>query len=114
MHEYGLAEGVVDAVLQRAQGRPVTGVRVRAGVRQRLVPESMQQAFTSVAAGSVAEHAVVELETVPVDVRCRDCARSSPSMDPFAVCPQCGSEDVDVTGGEELILVSVSLSAGSG
>jgi hypothetical protein len=29
MHEFGLCEGVLDAVRQRADGRRVTGVRVR-------------------------------------------------------------------------------------
>ena len=33
MHEYGLAEGVLATVRQRADGRKVAGIRVRFGVR---------------------------------------------------------------------------------
>ncbi len=112
MHEFGLCEGVVDAVVRRARGREVREVTVRAGVRQRLVPESMQHAFTTVATGTVAAGATVRLETVPVDVACRACHARVESLDPLAVCPACGSEDVDVTGGDELTLVSLRMRAG--
>jgi hydrogenase nickel incorporation protein HypA/HybF len=109
VHEFGLCEGVVDAVLRRADGRPVTAVVVRAGVRQRLQPDSMQLAFSTVAAGTSAADATVSLETVPVDVRCRTCGGHSTSLDPLAACTVCGSEDVDVSGGDELTLVSLTL-----
>ena len=45
MHEYGLCEGIVDAVRKRAAGRPVAWVRIRAGARQGVDSESMNQAF---------------------------------------------------------------------
>ena len=44
MHEFGLCEGVVDAVRQRAGGRRVTGVRVRFGGRHAVDEESLAQA----------------------------------------------------------------------
>ena len=110
MHEFGLCEGVVDAVVRRAGDRHVSEVVVRAGVRHRLVPESLQLAFSSVAAGTVASDALVHLETVPVDVSCRVCAQVSESTDVFTRCPRCGSDDVEVSGGDELTLVSLTLS----
>jgi hydrogenase nickel incorporation protein HypA/HybF len=109
VHEFGLAEGVLATVLERAAGRPVTGVVVRAGVRHRLVEESMQHAFSVVAAGGVAAAAQVHLEPVPVDLACAACGYRGTSDDPFAVCPGCGSVDVDVSGGDELTLVSLRL-----
>ena len=65
MHEFGLCEGVVDAVRQRAGGRRVTGVRVRFGVRHAVDEESLAQAFAMVAEGTEAAGAAVELVTVP-------------------------------------------------
>jgi hydrogenase nickel incorporation protein HypA/HybF len=109
MHEIGLCEGIVEAVLRRADGRPVRAVLVRAGVRQRVVLDSLRQAFAMVAAGTVAADAQVDLEVVPVTVDCRTCGDVNESMDPWAVCPSCGGEDVDVTGGDELTVVSVTL-----
>jgi len=109
MHEVGICEGIVAAVLARAAGREVSRVRVRAGVQQRIVPESMQQAFRMVAAGTVAADAAVDLEIVPVTLTCIACGFAGDANDPYATCSRCGSVDVEAWGGDELILVSVSL-----
>ncbi len=111
MHEFGLCEGIVEAVLKRAGDREVTGVRIRAGVMQRLVPEALEMAFRSVSAGTLAESAAVELEVVSVTISCRTCQAVGEVTDPYACCPACGSDDVDTSGGDELTLVSVSLRA---
>jgi hydrogenase nickel incorporation protein HypA/HybF len=49
MHEFGLCEGIVDAIQRRAAGRPVARVRVRIGVLHRVVTEAFQHAFAHAA-----------------------------------------------------------------
>ena len=110
MHEFGLCEGVLDAVQKRAAGRQVAGIRVRCGVRHAVDPASMAQAFEMVAAGTEADGAAVEVVTVPATVTCHGCGTASEVSDPIPVCPRCGSADVDVSGGDELTLESVSYS----
>lgn len=111
MHEYGLCEGVLEAVRTRAAGRPVSGIRVRCGVRHAVDPESMAQAFGFVAAGTEAADAAVEVVTVPATVRCRSCGSASETTDVLAVCPRCQGDDVELTGGDELVLESVRYAA---
>jgi len=113
MHEFGLCEGVLEAVRSRAAGRPVSGIRVRCGVRHAVDPESMAQAFSFVAAGTEADGAVVEVVTVPATVRCRGCGTASESNDVLARCPHCEGSDVDISGGDELVLESVSYAPGA-
>jgi hydrogenase nickel incorporation protein HypA/HybF len=108
VHEFGLCEGVLEAVRSRAAGRPVSGIRVRCGVRHAVDPESMAQAFGFVAAGTEADGAAVEVVTVPVSVHCRDCGTASESNDVLARCPHCSGSDVEISGGDELMLESVS------
>jgi hydrogenase nickel incorporation protein HypA/HybF len=108
MHEYGLAEGVLDTVRQRAAGRKVAGIRIRFGVKHAVDAESMSQAFTFVAAGTEAEDATVDLVTVPARLACRSCGQDADTSDVLAVCPRCGSEDVEITGGEEMTLESIT------
>jgi hydrogenase nickel incorporation protein HypA/HybF len=67
MHEIGLCESLLDAVERRAAGRKVLGVKFRVGEQHRVVDEALDQAFELVAAGTVAEGAVVELVVVPGD-----------------------------------------------
>jgi hydrogenase nickel incorporation protein HypA/HybF len=113
VHEFGLCEGVLEAVRTRAAGRPVSGIRVRCGVRHAVDPESMAQAFSFVAAGTEADGAAVEIVTVPVTVHCRACGATSESDDVLARCPHCDGSDVDISGGDELVLESVSYSSGA-
>jgi hydrogenase nickel incorporation protein HypA/HybF len=114
VHEFGLCEGVLEAVRTRAGGRPVSGIRVRCGVRHAVDPESMAQAFSFVAAGTEADGAAVDVVTVPATMRCRACGAASETTDLLASCPHCDGGDVDITGGDELVLESVSYRPGSG
>jgi hydrogenase nickel incorporation protein HypA/HybF len=107
VHEFGLCEGVLEAVQSRAGGRPVSGIRVRCGVRHAVDPATMEQAFGFIAAGTEAEGAAVEVVTVPVTVNCRDCGAASDSTDVLTACPSCGGSDVELSGGDELVLESV-------
>ena len=114
MHEFGLCEGVLEAVRTRAAGRPVSGIRVRCGIRHAVDPESMAQAFGFIAAGTEADGAAVEVVTVPATVHCRDCGAASETDDLLAVCPHCKGSDVEISGGDELVLESVSYGPGAG
>ncbi|MEU4230971.1 hydrogenase maturation nickel metallochaperone HypA [Nonomuraea sp. NPDC026600] len=107
MHEIGMCEGLVDLVRQHAAGRRVAGVRVRIGARHAVVGEAFDQAFAFAALGSAAEGAALDLVVTPVTVDCGTCGHMSESIDVLAVCPRCGDDDVDVRGGDELVLESV-------
>lgn len=112
MHEYGYAESLLPVLEERAAGRPVTGLGVRAGVLHRLVDESFQQAFDTVAAGTVAEGAGVELTQVPVDVRCRACGHHTEADQQLGLCPSCGSTEVVNDNGNEFTLHWVAFADG--
>jgi hydrogenase nickel incorporation protein HypA/HybF len=108
MHEYGLCEGVLDAVRRRANGRRVARLRVRFGVRHAVDEESLAQAFGFVAEGTEAAGAAVELVTVPATITCRDCGFGDETTDLLAVCPRCAGDNVEISGGEEMVLESVT------
>ncbi len=108
MHEYGVCEGVLDAG-PRARPRPqVAAIRVRFGVWHAVDADSLSHAFESVAAGTEAADAAIELVTVPARITCRGCGTSADSTDLLAVCPRCASTDVELTGGDEMTLESVT------
>ena len=111
MHEYGLAEGVLAAVRQRADGRKVAGIKVRFGVRHAVDAESLAQAFGFVAAGTEAAGAAVDLVTVPATITCRDCGLVAETTDVLAACPRCAGTDVEITGGDEMTLESITYEA---
>jgi hydrogenase nickel incorporation protein HypA/HybF len=112
MHEFGLAEGVLETVRKRAAGRPVQRVRLRAGVRHGVDRASMAQAFGFVAQGTEADGATLDLVTVPVRLTCRGCGFEGESFDVLATCPRCHSDAVDLDGGDELVLESLEYTSG--
>ena len=111
MHEFGLCEGVLDAVRQRAAGRKVAGIRVRFGVRHAVDSESLTQAFSMIAEGTEAAGATVELVTVPATLTCAGCGFSGATTDLLAVCPRCAGDDVQISGGDEMVLESIRYEA---
>jgi hydrogenase nickel incorporation protein HypA/HybF len=108
MHEYGMCEGILAAVRARAGGREVAQIRVRAGVRQGVDGETMAQAFEFVSAGTEAARATVDLVMVPAQLHCRSCGHAADTNDVLAVCPRCRGDDVELIGGDELILESIT------
>jgi hydrogenase nickel incorporation protein HypA/HybF len=68
----------------------------------------MVQAWGFVAEGTEAEGAAVALVTVPATITCQDCGLTAETTDVLAVCPGCAGENVDITGGDEMTLESIT------
>lgn len=111
MHEYGLCEGIVDAVQQRAAGRRVVRVRVRIGALHRMVEAAFRQAFAHAASGTEAEDAALELVVIPARALCRACQVEIDCADALMICPRCEGIDLELTAGDELILESLEYAA---
>jgi len=107
MHELGLCSSIVDAVAQRAGDRPVAKVKVRVGRLHHVHPEAFDQSFAVAAMGTVAEDAAAELVLLPVVGRCRSCDATWDADDIPLACPRCGAVEVELTGGDELVLESI-------
>jgi hydrogenase nickel incorporation protein HypA/HybF len=113
MHEIGMCEGLVELIQRQAMGRRVTAARVRIGARHAVVDDAFGQAFALAATGTTVQDAVVELVVMPMTVGCGACGSRSESVDPLAACPVCGDDGVHLTGGDELILESVTYGEGA-
>ncbi|MFF0245616.1 hydrogenase maturation nickel metallochaperone HypA/HybF [Streptosporangium sandarakinum] len=109
MHEFGIAEAILSAVEKRARGRRVERARVQAGAMLRVTEPMINQAFAMIAGGSAAEGAHVDLVVVPVQLICRSCGQTAASLDPYATCPECGGVDLDMEGGDDLVLESIQM-----
>lgn len=107
MHEWGICEGILEAVQRRTAGRRVQRVKVRVGVLHRLEQHAMQQGFSLAASGSDAEDAILDVCVVPVKSRCRLCGQESEAAEILLVCSNCGGTELDISGGDELILESI-------
>ncbi|GAA0403383.1 hypothetical protein Acor_33370 [Acrocarpospora corrugata] len=117
MHETGLSDAIVQAVLDRADGRKVTAVRVRVGGHiggHEVDPHVIDQGFRVAAAGTPAQDADVEVVIEPLAVRCRDCGVQGAALDApaLAACPCCGGVDIEVVGGADVQLEEITFGGG--
>jgi hydrogenase nickel incorporation protein HypA/HybF len=109
MHELAIADAVVGIVSRHAGGRRVTAVEVQVGHLRQVVPDALAFAFGLVAEGTSAEGAELRLEEVPAATRCRACAAETEQAGWPMRCPACGSFDVEVIRGEELLVTCVEV-----
>jgi hydrogenase nickel incorporation protein HypA/HybF len=111
VHELSIAQAIVDVAARHAGDSRVTRVHVQVGRLRQVVPTALEFAFELCAHGTPVAGAQLELEVMPVVVRCKACgAHSRPAAFPLA-CDGCGGLSVEVTRGEELRVQSLELEA---
>jgi hydrogenase nickel incorporation protein HypA/HybF len=108
VHELSITQSVVEAVCERAAGRPVRSVKVQVGALTAVVPEAMRFCFGLIVEGTVAQGARLDIERRPGAAHCRGCDADIVLADPILLCP-CGSADVEVTAGRELQILSIEV-----
>ena len=109
MHELSIAGAIVGIASRHANGRKVTRVEVRVGHLRQVVPDSLDFAFELITKDTALEGAALVIEEVPARTDCRACGATG-VLEAFpASCGTCGSLDVELIGGEELLVDSLEL-----
>ena len=112
MHELSVCQGLlrqVDKVAAQHEARAVDRIVLRVGLLSGVEADLLSHAFEIARMGTLAENASLEIEPGPVTVRCRQCGDGGEVSPNRLVCPTCGDWRVEVTGGEELLLLSLDL-----
>ena len=105
MHEMSLAEGVLQVIEDTAMSQGfarVTAVWLEIGQLAGVEVEAMRFCFDAVVRDSIADSARLEIIRTPGTGWCMSCSQSVPVAEPLAACPQCGSHQIQVTGGTEM------------
>ena len=109
MHELSLSGAIVNTAVKHAGGRRVKVVELRVGKLRQVVPDTLEFYFEFVARGTVCEGARLEQEVIDARLRCNGCAHAWDIELPAFRCPECGSAEVAVQGGDELEVHSIEL-----
>lgn len=122
MHEYSLAQALLEGLLTHLKEHPVDGrvrkVHVRKGELLVLSEEALAEAWRILTAGTGVAGAELRIEKVPVRVRCPTCGYAGPVRYaseegwhfavPLLACPQCGGR-ADVVEGRDLAIVGLTV-----
>jgi len=118
MHELAIAEALIEQVgaeLDQA-GR---GARLRVGTVKRLELavgrlsgvhcDSLRFAFGLLSPGTPAEGAELVIREPPAVSRCRQCGAATEIVEMVIDCPRCGSPEIVIEEGRELLLETIEI-----
>jgi hydrogenase nickel incorporation protein HypA/HybF len=108
VHELAVTQSVVDAVSEHVGTRRVVSVRVEVGTLSGIVADAMRFCFEIASGQTVLEGARLDIDERPGEAHCRDCGSDFTLADLVLLCP-CGSADVEVTSGRDLVIKSVEV-----
>jgi hydrogenase nickel incorporation protein HypA/HybF len=107
VHEFAIAEAVMQAAAQRAEGRRLEEVAVRIGFFRQVVPDSLAFAWQMLTPGTPLEGCTLVIEHVPAVVHCDDCGDDLVLSVPVLACPVCGGFEVRLLSGEEFLIATI-------
>ncbi len=107
MHELAIMHAIVDQVTDRLGDRRVTAIHLVVGRLSGVVPDALRFSFDVATAGTPLAGAVLTIDEPPGRGHCRSCNADFRITDGIPLCA-CGSAEVTVRGGDELLIRSVT------
>lgn len=114
MHELGLLTGVVEVIVDAADGRRVRRVALDVGTRSGVTEDALHAAWPLATGGTVCAGADLEIKVIPATVWCPACAAEHEIDEFFALaCPACGAPTADLRHGREFAIREVDVDQGA-
>ena len=105
MHEISIAESIVqiaEAKAREQNAQSIQVIKLRLGTFTTIVPDALQFAFEIARHGTLSRDARLDIEIVPMIVRCVVCEASTQPVGGIClICEQCGFP-LEILSGEEL------------
>jgi hydrogenase nickel incorporation protein HypA/HybF len=105
MHEMSLCEGVLRILEESALSQGFSRVKtvcLEIGALSGVEKQAMRFGFDVVMKQTLAEGATLEIIDIPGEAWCMPCAKKVQVSARFEACPECGSYQLQVTGGDEM------------
>ena len=105
MHEMSLCESVMQILEETASKQGFSKVKtvwLEIGELSGVEVEAMRFSFEVIRRGTLADQAVLEIINVPGCAWCMPCGKNVSIAQRFDTCPDCGSYQLQVNGGDEM------------
>ena len=112
MHELAICQEIiiqVNDIATENHASSIESITLQVGPLSGVEAPLLKQAFPFAAAQTVAEHAVLIIEELPVIVECKQCGSHSTVAANKLICAQCGDYHTRLVSGDEMLLASVEL-----
>ncbi|MCL5098583.1 MAG: hydrogenase maturation nickel metallochaperone HypA [Candidatus Omnitrophica bacterium] len=110
MHEFPEVQQLVrDALTRVPQSKRIRRLVIAIGEASGITPEGIEHHFPAAARGTPAENAVLEFQREKLAARCAHCAAEFKPQGMALACPQCGSTELTITGGQGVRLADIEI-----
>ena len=112
MHELAITQSILDISKKAADEHGATkvkSVRIMLGEYSGVVPQCIQYYFDVISKDTIAEGAVLDIQRLPVIIRCHACGQESRIDRLHVACPLCGSTDLKLLQGREFYIESLEV-----
>jgi len=107
MHEFSIVSNLFEIMEDVAKENNlirIDKVVLTVGKMRQVVPVAMEMAFEAVTKGTIAENAELELEFLPIQMKCNACGHNFDVEENVYLCPSCDSVQLEMIQGQELII----------
>ena len=107
MHELAVTQGLLKICLEEGKKHNVKSIKeikIQVGELTDLVPSCISYYFNIVAKDTIAENTKINIEKIPVSIRCNKCNYKGEIGRNNYVCPKCKGNIYEITKGREFYL----------
>ncbi len=112
MHEISIAEEIIEIVsgyLPQAKNISVKSVMINLGKFSNIMPEALKFGFEVLINDTKLNGATLNINKIPLTIRCNNCGTESELDEPFFYCPNCESGSVEILTGMEMNVIEIEL-----
>lgn len=112
MHELAICQALisqVEDIAREHQVNKVTSILVQIGPLSGAEAPLIKTAYPIAAIGTVAENAKLNIEIMPITVRCNSCHQETIATANRLICGECGDYHTQLISGDEMLLASLEL-----
>ena len=112
VHELAICQALmeqVERIAQEERADQVLSIHLAIGPLSGVESRLLEQAFSVARAGSVAASAELVIESMPVQVSCKQCGQLTEALPGRLVCGSCGDWRTSLISGDELELRNIEL-----
>lgn len=111
MHEVSIMTGILEICLEEAakhKALQISKIRLEIGEKAGVVIDSLEFAFDVVTKNTIAENAVLEIDSIPFQGECIECGKQFKATDGFLECPHCHNVG-KIISGQELNIINIEV-----
>ena len=110
MHEYSVTKSLVELCNREAEKNNIgmiAKIYLKVGKFTGFSPDSIEFYFQHLKVNTKCSNAKIEFEEIPIKIECHSCGKRFIIEEPILLCPECGSEKIDLLSGREFFVASI-------